>query len=94
MGYFPRLRHRQHHLLVIAHAADAFLPTMRAQLTDVYLFRQNPKQAEVWTDLYADDAIMPAAGLEQFQYLHKRAFRPVTRGRLTPAQVAQLPGAG
>jgi molybdopterin-guanine dinucleotide biosynthesis protein len=66
---FTRLRHCHHVLYVIGHRGDSLLPVMRDQLSTVYLFRQNPSSAKIWSETFACEDIMLSTGLRQYEFL-------------------------
>lgn len=89
-AFFVNLRHRHAALYLIAHDLNVMSPVMRGSLTDAYVFRQSRQRARDWAELFADDAMMQAATLGQYEFLHKRPFGAVTRHRPTPAQLLAL----
>lgn len=88
--YFTRIRHQQHHFFVIGHDGTTLLPIMRAQLTECYLFRQNPAAAQLWANQFCAPEMLDAPTLAQFEFFHARSFQPTTRNKLTAAQAASV----
>lgn len=66
---FTRIRHRGHKLVVIGHNGTNLLPVQREQIHHLYLFKQSPGAAELWADLWADERIMAATTLKQYEFL-------------------------
>lgn len=98
-GFFTRLREREVNgrkvghpaLYVLAHDFPALAPIMRNNLNELWLFRQGAKRAQEWADLFTDDALAQSAQLGQFQFMHKRPFRPaVTHRPPNPAALARV----
>lgn len=67
---FTRIRHRGHKMHVMGHSGTDLLPVMRRQLSTLFLFRQSPKAAEIWTEEYCDERLMQCAKLRQYEFLH------------------------
>ena len=84
---FTRLRHCQHRLLVVGHSGMDLLPTMRQQIDTLYLFRQPGSAAKVWAENFADDGLLAAATLEQYEFIRKESYRPAARMRLDPKKL-------
>jgi hypothetical protein len=76
---FTAIRHFHPAFIFIGHRFDAMLPVMRGSLTDVMLAKQHTNDLREWAALLADDAILTAAALDQYAFLHKRAFQPVAK---------------
>lgn len=66
---FTRIRHRGHKLIVVGHGGTNLLPVQREQIHHLYLFRQSPKAAELWAELWADERIMESTRLDQYEFL-------------------------
>jgi hypothetical protein len=75
--FFTEVRHNHQALFALGHCYSAFLPVMRVCLTDLYLALDDVKDAEEWAAQMKDAQVMEATTLGQYQFLHKRAFRPV-----------------
>jgi hypothetical protein len=83
---FTRLRHLHHRLIVVGHSGTDLLPAMRRQLDTLYLFRQPKKAAEVWSYEFADERILTAAELSQFEFLACRIYSEPVRMKLKLAK--------
>lgn len=84
---FSQIRHNHPALFCFGHAYSTFLPIMRVNLTDLLIARSDPDDAAEWARIMTDPEIKTAAGLDQYQFLHKRAFRPVRRLQYTAAEI-------
>lgn len=84
---FTAIRHRHPVLFFIGHRFDAMLPVMRTSLTDIFLARCRSGDAEEWADTMTDDKIMDATTLNQYEFLHKRAFAPVRIIKHSPGEI-------
>ena len=82
MELFTRIRHNGHRLHVIGHSGSDLLPGMRQQLTRLFLFRQPRSAAEVWAELFAEEKILAACELAQFDFLDCELYRAPVRRRL------------
>jgi hypothetical protein len=77
---FTRVRHRQgsggpgHRLHVIGHSGANLLPVQRQQIHTLYLFRQSEAGAELWAEEFADDRILEATTLRQYEFLYCRIY--------------------
>lgn len=89
--FFTAIRHKHPAFYVLGHHYTALLPVMRDSLTEVYLFRQAQASAEKWADQLADREVIQSVDLAQYEFLHKRAFRPISRRRLNAAELKTLP---
>lgn len=80
---FTRIRHQGHNLMVIGHDGTDLLPTMRRNLTELFLFLQPPRAVEIWSnDLPSIRGLEAATDLQQFEFLHGRLFTTAQRKRL------------
>lgn len=72
---------RGHRLIVTGHSGSSLLPVMREQLTELMLFRQSRREAEMWAEQFADDKILAACSLDfdRREFLHVRMGRTPTR---------------
>lgn len=66
-----------HRLIITGHGFSSLLPTMRDQLTEVFLFRQHESEAKEWSKSFADSRVMQACELD----FEKREFLFVRMGR-------------
>lgn len=89
-SFFSRIRHNHPALFVLMHDFCVITPMMRANLTDAFVYRQTPKRCGDWADLFADSGMHHAAELEQYEFLHKVAFRPVRRLMPTEAELRTM----
>jgi hypothetical protein len=66
---------------VLSHTSASLLPVMREQLSELYLFRQSRHEADLWAELFMDDAILQACDLdyEAHEFIHVRLGGEVTR---------------
>lgn len=85
---FSAIRHRHPFMIFLGHRFDTMLPVMRACLTHVALAKCNPVDAKEWAEHFADDQVMRATELDQYEFLIKRPFNPVRIVRYTPAEIA------
>lgn len=79
---FTKIRHNQHHLLVIGHSGRDLLPAMREQLNLIFLFRQSKKAAELWAEVFTEDRLNESVSLTQFEFLRCQLFNPPQRLKL------------
>jgi hypothetical protein len=79
---FTRLRHLRHRLVVIGHSGTDLLPAMRNQLDVLYLFRQPRQAAEVWAYTFADERILAASELQQYEFLFCRLYETPVKHKL------------
>lgn len=63
-----------HRLIVSGHGWASLTRTMRQQITELYLFRQSPEEADEWARLLTDRRILKACELDPIarQFLHVR----------------------
>lgn len=87
LGLLTEIRHRHSVLFCLGHSYSAFLPTMRTCLTDLLLALPDPGDADEWAKVMKDPAVKQALGLQQYQFLHKRSFRPVRFVAFSPAEI-------
>jgi hypothetical protein len=73
-GYFTRIRHAGHKVIVVGHSGCDLLPVMRQQIDEIFLFRQPQQAAEVWAHNFADERILACTKLKQFEFLHSRLY--------------------
>lgn len=85
---FTAIRHNHPVFIFLGHRFDAMLPVMRSSLTDIFLARCAPEDAQAWAEAMVDAEIMQTTQLAQYEFLHKRAFQPVRRVKNTPQQIA------
>lgn len=85
---FTRLRHCRHRLLVVGHSGMDLLPTMRQQIDTLYLFRQPESAAKVWAENFADDELLKACTLAQYEFMRKESYKPAARMKLNLAKLA------
>lgn len=80
---FTRLRHYGHILVVIGHSGMDLLPVMRQQFDTIYLFRQPRQAAEVWAMTFAEERLLEAMQLSQYEFIHSQLFRDPKRLKLS-----------
>jgi hypothetical protein len=80
---FTRIRHNFHKLIVSGHAGTNLTPEMRAQIGTLYLFLQTKKTAAIWAEDMADERLMMACQLRQFEFLKKEAYQTPRKMRLS-----------
>lgn len=80
---FTRIRHREHKLIVVGHSGTDLLPVMRQQIGTLYLFLQSKSSAEIWAETMADERLMAATQLQQFEFLRKEAYQTPVKMRLS-----------
>lgn len=90
IGFFTNIRHDHRALIVFGHDYTIITPTMRANLSEAYVFRQSQDRPSKWAGLFADDALMQTATLEHREFIHKEAFKPIVRRKLTASEVEEL----
>jgi GTPase SAR1 family protein len=63
-----------HRLIISGHGWATLTRTMRQQITELYLFRQSPEEAEEWARLLMDRRILDACNLDhdKREFLHVR----------------------
>lgn len=71
---FTRMRHNKHSLMVIGHNGTDLLPTMRQQLTTVFLFRQPEVAAKIWSVNFADERLLETTGLLQYEFIRFESY--------------------
>lgn len=69
IGLFTRIRHKGHKLMVIGHNGTNLLPIMREQIHFLFLFRQPFASAKLWSDTMAEDRLIQATTLKQYEFL-------------------------
>lgn len=86
--FFTEVRHNHDAIFSMGHCYSAFLPVMRSCLTDLYLALDDEKDASEWAAIMKDPEISArAVTLGQYEFLHKRAFRPLTVRKHTIAEL-------
>lgn len=90
VAFFTQIRHNHKAFILIGHDFTVVSPMMRANLSEAYVFRQAENRPQQWSGLFADDAMMQTAELAHREFIHKEAFKPITRRKLTPAEVGSL----
>ena len=83
MAVFTMMNGRHHRLIVCGHSGADLLPAMRQQLGYLFLFRQAVEAADMWRSQFADEQIMQATTLDQFQFLLAARFKPAQKFLLT-----------
>lgn len=83
ISLFTRVRHRGHKVHVSGHSGMNLLPVMREQLSTLFLFRQSPRAAALWSEMLVDDRILAATSLGEFEFLECRIFGDVRKLILT-----------
>lgn len=81
---FSKGRHLGHRCYFLSQRAAQVHPTIRENCTELYLFTSGAKGAAIWAEEFADDAILKAATLPRFSFIHKptRFDQAVTYPRL------------
>ncbi len=77
VALFSEIRHRHPVLFCIGHAYSVMLPVMRVNLTDLFISSADARDADEWARVMRDPEVVEATKLGQYEFLHKRAFRPV-----------------
>ena len=80
---FNRGNHYGHKVLVVGHSGTNLLPSMREQFDEVYLFKQSPKAARYWYEIFPNEKILKTVYLSQYEFLRVRAFKEPERMMLT-----------
>jgi hypothetical protein len=84
---FTEIRHNHPVLFALGHCYSAFLPVMRVNLTDLFLALDDADDAAEWAKIMKDPRIMEATKLDQYEFLHKRAFREIAIRKHTFAEL-------
>ncbi|WP_043582138.1 ATP-binding protein [Geminisphaera colitermitum] len=81
---FTRIRHNGHLLYVLCHSATDLLPGMRQNLTEVFLFRQPAKGAELWAETFMENGLLAAQHLpaKSYEFLHYVPGSPIVKRKL------------
>jgi hypothetical protein len=79
---FTRLRHCNHKLIIVGHSGTDLLPVMRQQLDTLYLFRQPEQAAKIWANTFADERILAATTLRQYEFLWCQMYGDPVKKRL------------
>lgn len=79
--FFTRIRHEHRAFFIMIHDFATLTPLMRGNLSDAFVFRQTEDRAKDWSSLFADRDLLKACEFDQYEFLHKSAFRPVRRMR-------------
>jgi hypothetical protein len=87
VSLLTEIRHRHPVLICIAHAHAALLPMMRINLTDLFIAQADPDDAAEWAKTMKDPAVRGATQLGQYEFLHKRNFKPVRVLRESAAEI-------
>lgn len=86
---FTRVRHRNggngpgHRMHVIGHSGVNLLPQQRNQIHTLYLFKQSQSAAALWAEEFADQRIMQACNLSQYEFLYCKVWKEPRRLKLT-----------
>lgn len=91
IAFFTQIRHNHKAFFCFGHDFTCISPTMRGNLSDAYVFRQTGKRSLDWIDLFADEEMAAVSTLEHREFIHKEAFKPIVRRKLTLAEIAALP---
>ncbi len=75
LDFFTAIRHKHPAFFFLGHQYAAMLSTMRGSLTDLYLARADPDDADKWARLFTDADVKEAKELNQYEFLHKRSYR-------------------
>lgn len=89
---FTRIRHRGHKLIVVGHSGTNLLPIMREQIHFLHLFRQSPQAAALWAETFADERIMEATTLAQYEFLRCINFGAKNRQHLIEKKTLTMRG--
>jgi hypothetical protein len=87
-AFFTAIRHNHPALFVMVHDYAVLSPVMRSSITEAFLFRQSSNRAKQWAEQFADDDILKASELAQYEFIHKRAFKPIERRKPTVEELA------
>jgi len=71
---FTRIRHQAHSLCVVGHHGSNLTPQMREQIFVLCLFRVGQKSAELWAEHFAQDALLAAPSLGQYEFLRYELY--------------------
>lgn len=84
---FTEIRHNHPALFAMGHCYSAFLPAMRTNLTDLFLALDDADDAAEWAKIMKDPELKKADQLGQYEFLHKRSFKPVVIRKHTLAEL-------
>ena len=82
VGHLTAIRHHGYPSPGIRPTSASLLPVMREQLTELLLFRQSQREAELWAELFMDlRRILQACDhdFQAHQFLHAQLGGMVTR---------------
>lgn len=79
---FTKLRHNQHHLIVIGHSGRDLLPSMRQAINMLFLFRQSKKAAEGWAEMFTENGLMESTTLGQYEFIRCGLYQKPQRLKL------------
>ncbi len=79
---FTVMRHNRHKLLIIGHSGRDLLPSMRQNFDVLFLFRQPPKIAQIWSETFANDELMLCTKLDRYEFIQANLFGTTQRKRL------------
>lgn len=79
---FTRMRHNRHSLMVVGHNGTDLLPTMRQQLTTVFLFKQPEVAAKIWSVNFAEERLLETTQLKQYEFIHYESYGEPTKQKL------------
>lgn len=87
---FTGSRHWGHRFHVLAQSGVQMTPLMRSQCSRIYLFRVSLNVAKMWAEDFADDRLLEAVSLSQYEFLLCDRFGGCVRSRLdlTPKRTA------
>lgn len=71
---FTRSRHAGHIIHVMGHRATVLLPIQRDQFGTLFLFRQSPGAAKIWSEEWAEIRIQGATSLKKYEFLYCKKF--------------------
>ncbi len=80
---FTMLRHNRHRLLIVGHSGRELTLGMRNNMDTLYLFKQGPAIAKIWTETIADKRIMECTTLDQYEFLLIRPYKIPERRKLS-----------
>jgi hypothetical protein len=84
---FTAIRHRHPAFYFVGHRYDAMLPIMRSSLTEILVAACDSADLDPLARVMVDRAVMDAARLNQYEFLHKRKHRPARVLRHTKAEI-------
>lgn len=78
-----RARHWGHCTYLIAQRAQMVELNVRAQCSTAYVFKQSATDAKLLSDQFADEALLGATALQQYEFLYSRSCVGTQRMKLS-----------